>query len=68
MTWSIIHCRYRKCENLTRRSCSNQEECSLTHKLPGNMASCPVQASLDKARSQKEVIDEVTSIMEDALS
>jgi hypothetical protein len=50
------------------RSCSNQEECSLTHKLPGNMASCPVQASLDKARSQKEVIDEVTSIMEDALS
>jgi hypothetical protein len=68
MTWSIMHCRFRKCENLTRRPVGNQEECSLTHKLPGNMTSCPVQASLDKARASQEVHDEVTKIMEDALS
>lgn len=58
MTWSIIHCRYRKCENLTRRPVSNQEECSLTHKLPGNMTSCPVKDSLDKARGQQVVKEE----------
>lgn len=67
MTWSIMHCRFRKCENLTRRSVSNQEECALTHKLPGNMVSCPVQASLDKARGNQEVHDEIVKIMEDAL-